>query len=229
MRQVSAQGTPARLATSHLCHNYVQIPISSSGKKLYSIRRIISYALLLQEIIVSKGAAATPRLTLYRSLQFSKNKVLQTAVRIGKLILSRRDEESEIDQRKVVEKIVGLVANDSTVDRMQRIVRLYNGINACKRRGNEIIGEHVEWFAGLGISHLSLTNSDQDSSHSQIFWIVLLRNARLSSQSSSNIISNLVASSKLKTSEAVQTMHLWTKWVVAVVQVLHNVTFRNVD
>lgn len=70
------------------------------------------------------------------------------------------------------------------------------------------MGEYIESIAGPAFSYLNLTNADQDSSDSPSSVIIFILNANIWAQTFCNIVSNLIASSRTKTSENIRPLQV---------------------
>lgn len=110
-------------------------------------------------------------------MNFQEKEIITKTVRSGLIVLTSIEDQN-INQMQVVKQDIDLVAEDSTIDRLRRILRLHKETSACKRSKDESISEYIERFSGHALSYLNLTKADQDSSNSQNFAIVLLLNAK---------------------------------------------------
>lgn len=86
------------------------------------------------------------------------------------------DERQNVDRFDVINQIVSLIAQELTVDRRRRNVRLYKDINECQTFEAESIASYIERVSGTTISYPNFTNADENSSESQNFSIVLIIN-----------------------------------------------------
>lgn len=144
----------------------------------------------------AKGTSASLAMTLYRSLELNKKEIVKKAIKTGEIILIPEDKDANIDQMNVLESIMELVAMDSAVHIIKRVVLLNKEVHSCIRKPNETIGEYVERFGGSAQSYLNLVNANQNYADNQNFAIVLPTNARVSSQTFTNLISSLVGTAK---------------------------------
>lgn len=144
----------------------------------------------------AKGIAASLGLTLYRSLSFNKKELVKKEIRTGELVLN--PDVEIIDQDVIIEKILNIVAKDSTINSLKRIVRLNREVSLCIRKNGESLGKYVERFTGIAQTYLNLINASQDGPDSINFEIMLLSNAKIPAQTFSNIVSSLVSTSKVK-------------------------------
>lgn len=72
---------------------------------------------------------------LYSAMHFSFVQVIDRAVATGELqMVCDDDDVVTIDQKKVVEKIIDLVAKDSVTDGIRRLVRMSQDVHSCKRK-----------------------------------------------------------------------------------------------
>lgn len=166
-----------------------------------------------------KGCAATLGLTLYRSSHFSKKEMVKKAVQTGEIFLSSTGDQ-EIHHMQVVKQIIDLVAADSTIDSLRRLLGLHKEISACKRSKDGCMSGYIERFSGHALSYLTLTLANQDSSDSQNFAIAWLLNARLIIQIFSNTVSYLVVSSKNKQRSRDSAIPIMKERIENVIQVL---------
>lgn len=81
----------------------------------------------------SKGIMYSLEFTLYRSLSFGKKEQLKLSVRRGKVVFKPSGDNLEALQVQIVDKIVKIVAKDTKVDRISRMVRPNTAVNQCTR------------------------------------------------------------------------------------------------
>ena len=170
----------------------------------------------------AKGAAASLAMTLYRSLEFNKKELVKKSVMMGDIILNSvaGPATSESDQMSYVEKIMSIVAKDSAVDTIKRMVRLNKDVHSCVRKPQESINQYIERFGGPAQAYLNLVNASNNSADSQNFAIVLMINARVSSQTFTNLISSLVITAKHRTSDKESTIILSRHRIDQLIEIL---------
>lgn len=149
----------------------------------------------------AKGVATCLALTVYRSLDLSLKEQVKESVRSGELVLKPSTDSDSKEQVKMLEKIITIIAKDTPVDRVTRMVRLNTQVHKCTRRDNESIKQYVNRFKRPALAYMNLTRNGQDSSESQVFAMTLILNAKLPSQTFSNLISSVInnVSSKQRT------------------------------
>lgn len=154
----------------------------------------------------AKGVASCLGLTVYRSLDISLKEQIKESVRCGEIVLKASNEGSTSSQLKTLEKIISIIAKDTPVDRVTRMVRLNTQVHKCIRREGESIKQYINRFKAPALAYLNLTRNGQDSSESQVFAMTLILNAKLPAQTFSNLLSSIinnVSSKKRETSRSV--------------------------
>lgn len=146
----------------------------------------------------SKGTAACLGLTLYRSLESSMKEQVKEAVRCGELVLSPEENDDPKDQVEIVEKIIKIVAKDSPVDKVTRMVRLNTQVHECVRKDGESVKKYINRFKKPSLAYLNLVHAGQESSESQVFAMTLVINARLPAQTFSNLINSIINNATTK-------------------------------
>lgn len=73
---------------------------------------------------ISKGSAACLGLTLYSSLRTESKEKAKQCVRRGEIILSHNGNTGEHDQLDIMKKILDVVAKNTAVNRIYRMVQL---------------------------------------------------------------------------------------------------------
>lgn len=84
----------------------------------------------------AKGVATCLGLTIYRSLDPSLKEQVKESVRCGEIVLKPSGSKNSDDQIKTLEKIISIIAKDTPVDRVTRMVRLNTQVHKCVRRDN---------------------------------------------------------------------------------------------
>lgn len=149
----------------------------------------------------SKGVATCLALTLYRSLPTGIKEQVKQSVRSGEVILTPDEGATPKDQMTTVRKILDIVAKDTAVDRISRMVRLNTQVHKCVRKNGENIKTFIARFKIPSFAYLNVIRADYHSAESQIFAMTLMINAKLGEQIFSNTISTLINGSKLATNE----------------------------
>lgn len=140
----------------------------------------------------AKGVATCLGLTVYRSLETSLKEQVKESVRCGEIVLKPSGDKNTDVQMKTLEKIISIVARDTPVDRVTRMVRLNTQVHRCIRKDTESIKTYINRFKAPALAYLNLTRSGQDSSDSQVFAMTLILNAKLPTQTFSNLISSII-------------------------------------
>lgn len=142
------------------------------------------------------GVSATLGLTLFRSLDDSRKEIVKKAMRTGEIILISKGPNSVEKQMAVVSSILKVVAPDSAVEKIKRIVNLNKEVHRCTRKDSEDMTTYIERFNSLAQRYLNVVTARHDSEVSQNFAITLLTNAKVSEQTFSNLISSLINNAK---------------------------------
>ena len=87
----------------------------------------------------AKGVANSLGISLFMALDYSFQEVVKSAVQEGRIVPGedKEDELSTLDQKKVVEQIVNLVAKDSDTDGIHRLFKMNRDFYSCMRNYNE--------------------------------------------------------------------------------------------
>lgn len=93
---------------------------------------------------------------------------------------------------KEIEKILAIIAKDSTTDSISRMTKLTKDTNACVRLDGESLKYFIERFTLPAASYLNMINADQNSAESQNFAITMISNGNLPSQVFTKVMSTLV-------------------------------------
>lgn len=149
----------------------------------------------------AKGIAACLALTLYRSLPSGTKEQVKQSVRSGEIILTTGEGLGTETQSGIVKKILDIVAKDTAVDRISRMVRLNTQVHKCARKNGESIRDFIARFKVPAFAYLNIIRTDYNSAESQIFAMTLIINAKLGEQSFANIISTLINKTKCSTHE----------------------------
>lgn len=72
----------------------------------------------------AKGIAACLAITLYMSLPLGTKEQVKPSVRSGEIVLTPHKDPGAETKTEIVNKILDIVAKDTTVDRISRMVRL---------------------------------------------------------------------------------------------------------
>lgn len=147
----------------------------------------------------AKGMAACLGLTLYRSLPLGTKEQIKQSVRSGEITLTPNGDTGPKQQIELVRKIMDIVAKDTAIDRISRMVRLNTHVHKCVRRSNESIKEFVARFKIPSFAYLNIVRADYHSPESQIFAMTLIINAKLGEQLFANTISTLISGTKCMT------------------------------
>lgn len=149
----------------------------------------------------AKGIAACLGLTLYRSLPTGSKEQIKQSVRSGEIILTPNESTGPADQVNIVKKILDVVAKNTAVDRISRMVRLNTQVHKCTRKSGETIKDFVARFKVPSFAYLNIIRADCNSSDSQIFAMTLIINAQLGEQLFANTISTLITNTKCASDE----------------------------
>lgn len=95
-----------------------------------------------------------------------------------------------------MKKILGVVAKDTAVDRISRMVSLNTQVHKCVRMNGETIEQFIARFEVPSFAYFNIVRTDYNSAESQIFAITLIINAKLGEQAVANFISTLINESK---------------------------------
>lgn len=148
----------------------------------------------------AKGIANSLGITLYSAMDNSFIQVIYSAITTGdlKLVANNDDDAEVLNQKEVIEIIIGLVAKDSVTDGVRRLVKMSQNVHACKRGKNEIYETFAEPFRGVAQTYLNHCYAGNTSQGSQDLPMLLLENAKLPSSTFNNIVSILIADAKDK-------------------------------
>lgn len=144
----------------------------------------------------AKGIAACLGLTLYRSLPIGTKEQVKQSIRSGEIILTPGDESGSKGQLTIIKKILDIIAKDTAVDRIARMVRLNTQVHQCVRKTGETIKEFIGRFKVPSFAYLNIVRAGYNSSESQIFAMTLIINAKLGEQLFANVISTLINATK---------------------------------
>ena len=154
----------------------------------------------------AKGAPCALALTLFRSLPISKQQTLEKLVDSGELSIDGSNDVKE--QTNAVEKIISVVAKDSTTESIQRLARLSRDAMGCQRRQNESIADYVERFSVPALAYLNLTSAGKSSAESQNLAVALITNAKLPSITQTAVMAALVHAAKERKGDGITTVAL---------------------
>lgn len=77
------------------------------------------------------------------------------------LVLVPQDSSQTIDQNSILGKILSIVAKDSAVGTIKRIVRFNKEIHGCVRSKDETISAYVERFSVPAQAYFNLVNANK--------------------------------------------------------------------
>ena len=169
----------------------------------------------------AKGLAASLALTVYRSLGTDAKELVKESIQCGELVLRpSADENSDEKQTELVENIISIVAKDSPVDRIRRIVNLNARVCACVRDPEEDLKSFTTRFQTAAMEYLNIINVGQSSPESQTFAMVLLMNAKLSQDTFSSLLGSLLSTASSISAQSIATVRLRTSKAVAIMNYL---------
>lgn len=103
---------------------------------------------------------------------------------------------TEEEHAACINQMLGIVAKDSETDRLRRLASLSHLIAECVRDQKESYTEFGERFLGLAKTYLNPSHGDDMGRDTQMFSLLLLKNARLQYSIYHTIIATLIADAK---------------------------------
>ena len=136
---------------------------------------------------------------LFSRMDQQYKRIVHSAIDNGSIRLrTHPDGKKFTDEEHVecVEKILNLVAKETTTDRVKRLIRMTKEVHECKRGAKESFAEYAVKFESLSRAYLSIAKARPDSQDEQNFAIMAIENAKLPIATYNAIISNLVSHAK---------------------------------
>ena len=148
----------------------------------------------------AKGVANSLGIYLFMAVDYSFQEVVKSAMQEGRIVLveDEEDELSTLDQKKVVEQIVNLVARDSDTDGIRRLVKMHRDVYSCMRNYNEGYEGFAERFRGHAQTYLNHCRAGENTQQSQIFAMLLFENSILPTTVYNNVITVVILDAKAK-------------------------------
>ena len=145
------------------------------------------------------GTAKNLGHALFTKMDQRYKRILHSAIDNGSLRLRNHpDGRRFTDQEHIecVEKILNLVAKETTTDRVKRLIRMTREVYECRRGSKESFAEYLVRFESISRAYLSIAKARPDSQDEQNFAIMAIENANLPIATYNAIISNFVAHAK---------------------------------
>lgn len=132
---------------------------------------------------------------LFAAMDEGYQKVLDAEILHENLTLDL-DEEGVIrsfkDHKEIVEKILNVIANDSTTDFARTFINFGRQVLSCKRKNGESYGVFLERFRGVTQNHLNAFDSVHTEHDKQQTALILLENAGLADSIYNNLLTILI-------------------------------------
>ena len=134
------------------------------------------------------------------ALDYSFQEVVKSAMQEGWIVLveDEEDELSTLDQKKVVEQIVNLVARDSDTDGIRRLVKMNRDVYSCMKNCNGIYEDFAERFRGHAEKYLNHCHAGDTKQQSQIFAMLLFDKSRLPTTVYKSVITVVILDARQK-------------------------------
>lgn len=146
----------------------------------------------------AKGMLSALWMSLFRSLSASRQQIAEKAVNTGEIVIDSIDPTYPTSKLDVIDPIINLVAKDTSTDTIRRLSRLNKEASSCTRKINESTTAFIERFILPAQAYLNITNADHTSAESQNLAMTRLTNAKLTQETFSSVMSNLVCNTKSK-------------------------------
>ena len=146
----------------------------------------------------AKGVANNLGITLFMALDYSFQEVIKSAMQNGEIVLvdDGDEDEAKLDQTKIVQQIVHMVAKDSDTDGIRRLVKMNRDVYSCIRDQSESYETFAERFRGLAQTYLNHCHAGDTTQQSQVFAMLLFENAKLPTTVYNSVITVVIADAK---------------------------------
>lgn len=171
----------------------------------------------------AKGMLAALDRLLFGSLPSSRQQMVEKAVESRELVIYPLDPTYSQDELAVIEPIIELVAKDSATDAIKPLAKLNKTASKCTRKADQYITTYIELFLLPAQAYLNLTSADRSSAESQNLAMTLLTNAKLSQDTFSSVMSNLVSSTKNEAKQVTPSIAIDAKRIDIIASLLSSV------